>query len=291
MDEAWKKARREELWNDVVLEAARRAGIATNVPRLEIAAKVLELQRADYDEALKSVDPETLSGELEARIALLKARLTWQLMTLEAHSWLAESSPGDSLYPQDLLQDDVQGVARECLEAHLTTGGALHEKAIDPVPILLPRWVAQAVMDGLDGLAHGETQPIFQAAASNKKGDAYTWDKMRLRAVQHVAFLVGTGSTKKSARDRVELATRIKSDTLRDLETDFKKNPWSKIQIDWAKKAGQLSDLLERNPSYANSDGNTVDGYVYALLLDLQREPLGEFGRKYRDRGFDTRQT
>jgi hypothetical protein len=291
MDEAWKKARREELWNDVVLEAARKAGIATDGSRLEVASKVLELQRAEYDQALKFVDPEVLGGDFEAKTALLKARLTWQLMTLEAHSWLAESAPGDSLYPQDLLQDDVQGVARECLGAHLATGGALHEKGIDPVPVLLPRWVAQAVADGFEGLAQGETQPIFQAAASNKKGDAYTWDKMRLRAVQHVAFLVGSGSTKKSARDRVELATRIKFDTLRDLETDLRKNPWPKLQIEWAKKAGELSVVLEHNPSYANSDGNTVDGFVYALLLDLQREPLSEFGRKYRDRSFDTRQT
>lgn len=290
MDEAWKKARRDELWNDVILETARKAGIATDGSRLEVAAKVLELRRAEYDEALKSVDPEVPGGDFEVRTALQKARLTWQLMTVEAHSWLSESSPGDSLYPQDLLQPDVQGVSLECLSQYLATGSVLHEKGIDPVPVLLPRWVAQAVLDGFCGLAHGETQPIFQAAPSTKKGDAYTWDKMRLRAVQHVAFLSGTGSTKKSARERVELATRIKSGTLRDLETDLKKDPWCKLQLDWAKKAGELSRLLERNPSYANSDGNTVDGHVYALLLDLQHEPIGEFGQKYRDRGFDTRQ-
>jgi hypothetical protein len=290
MDEAWKKVRRDELWNDVVLEAARKAGIAADAPRLEVAAKVLELQRAEYDLALKSVDPEVPGGDFEAETALLKARLTWQLMTLEAHSWLSESSPGDTLYPQNLLQDDVQGVARECLGAHLITGGALHQKGIDPVPVLLPRWVAQAVLDGFDGLAHGETQPIFQAAPSTRKGDAYTWNKMRLRAVQHVAFLVGYGSTKKSAQQRVSLATNIKVGTLRDWETDFKKGPVEKFQIQWAKGAGELSAVLEHNPNYASSDGNSLDGSAYALLLDMQREPLGEFGRKYRECGFDTRQ-
>lgn len=290
MDDAWKRARREELWNNVVLEAARKAGIATNGSRLEAASKVLELQRAEYDEALKSVDPEVPGGDFEARAALFKARLTWQLMTLEAHSWLAESSPGDSLYPQDLLQDDAQGVARECLGAHLTTGGALHEKGIDPVPVLLPRWVAQAVVDGFDGLAHGETQPIFQATPSNRKGDAYTWNKMRLRAVQHVAFLVGCGSTKKSAQQRVSLATNIKVGTLRDWETDFKKEFLENLQIQWAKGAGGLSVVLEHNPNYANSDGNSVDGYAYALLLELQREPLSAFGQLYRSHNFDTRQ-
>lgn len=181
-------------------------------------------------------------------------------------------------------------MALECLGSALNAGGALHQKGIDPVAVILPRWVAQGIADGLDALAHGETQPIFQAAPSTKKGDAYTWDKMRLRAVQHVAFLAGSGSTKKSARARVELATKIKVDTLRDLETNLKKYPFEKLQIDWAKRAGELSVVLEYNPDFGVDDGNTLNANVYAILLELEREPLRAFGMRYRSHSFDTRQ-
>ncbi|MCJ2043063.1 hypothetical protein MKK58_00640 [Methylobacterium sp. J-078] len=291
MDEAWKKARREELWNDVVLQAAREAGIATDAPRLEIAAKLLEIQRAEYEDALKRIDHDVPGDEFKVQLVLGKSRLTWQVMMLEAYGWFAESSPGESLYPQELLQNDVQGVARECFGYQLAASGILHHKGIDPVALMLPRWVAQAIADGFDGLAQGQTLPIFQAAPSTKKGDAYTWDKMRLRAVQHVAFLVGSGSTKKSAQNRVELATKIKAGTLRDWETDLKKGYLEKFQIEWARKAGELSVILEYNPKYAEADGNTIDVNVHAILLETQREPLSTFGLRYRSHNFDTRQT
>jgi len=107
MDEPWKKARREELWNDVVLENARKAGITTDVPRVDVAAKLLEIQRVEYIEAQKLIDPEAPDSESDAQAVLGKARLTWQLMTLESYDWLVKSSLGDSLYPQDLLQNDL----------------------------------------------------------------------------------------------------------------------------------------------------------------------------------------
>lgn len=290
MDEDWRRARREALWNSTVLVNAKNAGIDVALPRIEVAAKLLEFQRIEYLEACKLIDPDVIGSDEEAFLALARARLTWQLLNQEAYGWLVSASPGDELGDAEIWQEDAQRAAALSLGRHLAPGGAVHREAVDPVAVMLPRWLAKSISDGLEALHRGEVQPIFQPTTGGQHGQAFTWEKMRLRAVQHVAFFSGTGSTKKSARQRVELATKIKSDTLRDWEIDLKKKPLERFMIEWARRAGELSLVLEHTPDYAKSDGNSMDGDAYAVLLELKREPLGAFGLRYRAYDFDTRQ-
>ncbi|GJD51768.1 hypothetical protein OPKNFCMD_4526 [Methylobacterium crusticola] len=281
MDSEWQKARLEELWTEVVLAQANDARLAIDQPPELIVIRLLGNLRERY---LKAIDE---SNDTEARRALAIGHLAWQLLSLEVADWLTDIGPPWPLADREFWRGDEineRFALSLTINRQLNAAPLLHQQAIDLVALMLPRWLLENLINALEALSHGEVHKLVAPTHIGKHNDAWSWEKMRLRAVQHVNFLSGQGIIKKVALKRVSVATGIGEGTLRQWETAFVKDVAANLSVDWAKKSGNLKTILEDNPRYGENDGNSVDGYAYNLLLDLREESLTQFGIRYRER-------
>lgn len=271
MDEAWKKARLDELWESYLPALADEGA---NEPRAIRAIEAIASARRDWEAAQAQQD---IVGVV---MATGRARMLWQLLSIEVGDWIADDRLGLSpLQPGSLLGSRYE--LADNLARHSESGPHPHRPAVDPVPVLLPRWVLIELRAALAALDEGETLDIVRPVASGRHGSAWSQDLMRATALQHVAFLHGQGQTKKVAQQRVAARMNIPATTLRDWERDEALKSGCEV----AYEAGKLKNILDDDPKYAEGDGNSVDSGVLARLIQFRSDPsLAEFGRAYREK-------
>jgi len=151
---------------------------------------------------------------------------------------------------------------------------------------VLPRSLYLELRDGIDALAEGETTPLLQAQLSRRHGATWSRDQMRLRALEHVHFLVGQGVAKGKARKRVSAAMgNVSVETLRDWEE--RECPRVILGLDaklndaWG--AGALLAKFRDDPEYAAREGEK-EFWAYELSLAeklSKEEPLAALGKRY----------
>jgi hypothetical protein len=147
---------------------------------------------------------------------------------------------------------------------------------------MLPRPYQTELVASLRALSDGEVRPLLAPERTGGHGNAYTWNRARLRAVEHVQFLHGQGPTKKNARERVAHAVGISVGALRSWEESEipSKIHDAERQFELARAAGNLFARYRDDPT---GRSQSVDGYVYLSLKSFESEPLAEFARRYKE--------
>jgi hypothetical protein len=213
-------------------------------------------------------------------LATSKARMIWQLLSLEVGDWIVDDRPW-MLGIQPDVAEPSRNTLRWNLEGQSEGGPHPHRPAVDPVPVLLPRRLLIELRTALAALDEGETHDIVRPAVTGRHDDAWTWDQMRATALEHVAFLHGQGLTKQIARQRVAARMDIPPNSLRDWE----RTPQLMLNYATAFDAGNLKTILDDNPKHAEGDGKTVDSGALARLHQFRSDPpLADFGQTYKER-------
>lgn len=170
MDEAWKKARRDELWDAYV----------HNVPEVDLPAGASgrTVQAFEMLHVLSIVHQAAVdAGDIDQAIhTAARGRIVWQLLTHEFVPWLFDEPLPDRRLSQP---DDWAGCERIALSVvlamHRDLGPHPHRPAIDPVPVLIPRWLLDRLAGALEALGDGEVQDIVRPAMAGRHGTAWSW--------------------------------------------------------------------------------------------------------------------
>jgi hypothetical protein len=212
----------------------------------------------------------------------------WSLLAAEIGAWIFEEieKTGWPLPESDDPATIERAKLRYMLGLQEAVGSPLHRRSLDPATFFLPRWQALKLMEALAALDQGEVRPLFERTETGRHDDPYSWDDMRQRALEHIAFLVGQGVGKGIAQRRVGTHMGgVSVNTLKDWEKSANIRPEVRRQIELANRAGQLFVVLSSNPDYAKiGSGNTMDCYEAAKLEDLTKEDLSAFGAKYSEK-------
>jgi len=217
-----------------------------------------------------------------------KASVVWQLLAGEVGCWMSTIDPSAGLF-ENIGDDPLQEQAR--LRALVSLQDAVappaHRGAMDPVALMLPRRLFNNLLRALRALRDGEVQPILAPTKSGRHNEPWSHDQARLRAVEHVCFIEGQGVAKGIARARVQAATKIARETLREWETEFGHGKFlSRLSL--ARSTGALQQKLIADPEFGKRDGDILDAHEFDLLVELtRREPLAAFGVSYRQRWGD----
>lgn len=271
MDEDWKRARLDELW-EAYLPGALKDDSSGEKSKLITCIEAIFHARSDHRFAKNRNDSLTML------LMASKARILWQLLSSELCEWMIE----DGVILTPAIRSDWDH-PRTALIALLDNCGddnsSLHLPAIDPAPILLPRWALNELRSALAALNEGEVHQLVKPDGGGRHGDAWTWDQMRACALEHVAFLHGQGTAKQLARRRVSAQTGISEGALRDWERSEQLNGGFRDALE----AGRLKIVFEDDPRHAEGDGNTISANALARLNRFKTDPsLADFGKAYR---------
>jgi hypothetical protein len=279
-NEPTKRELRENLWEAFFNEAAM-PDPGNELNRHKAAIEQIHL--------IRELSKEDRSEKERLRMFEM-AMQCWSLLAAEIGDWFMSQLDIVGIpnsVPSGLDPSGPSG--RVLLEGMLSVqeanrGSPLHRRALDPASIFLPRPQALQLLEALEALDAGEVRPLFQATATGRHGDTKTWDDMRNRALEHVAFLVGQGVKKGIARARVGAAMKnVSVNTLKTWERTAIVNPPILCGIELANKAGDLAVMLQSNPKYAEiGSGKSIDAGQWAKLKELtQEEDLLTFGARY----------
>lgn len=261
----------DSLWTSYITDVAP----DPTATRAAQAVEVLDLCHEVYKAALAQGDED------RASLSLQRGRAAWALLANEKAYWLL-GLPGLNRDPKD--PTSWLGLERVALTTEIELSDLLfpppHRPAIDPVPLLLPRWLFERLRDALSALAEGEVQDIFRPALHGRHDDAWSWDVMRRRAIEHIGFLHGTGVTLQMARQRVAAAMKVSPDTLRDWSTET----GNKERLQIAKQAGEYQLQLIADPEFGKDGSVPIDAHVLALFISIEKDPLADFGKSYHER-------
>jgi hypothetical protein len=196
---------------------------STREERAQAALIALEHLRSRFDRA------STGGATITPRLIQLEAAKVWSLFVTETAGWLL---PFDLSMSKDDYAPELKQASNEANDTSfllsfrsllryllLPTVSRTFAPVLDPVAVLLPQWLFEMLADSMDALEKGEVHPLVEPSTPGKHGPAWSWDNARVRAVQHVNFLAGTGVTKEIARQRVSAALkRVPVATLLDWE-------------------------------------------------------------------------
>jgi hypothetical protein len=209
-----------------------------------------------------------------------RANAVWSLLANEVIDWLP-SLVGETMIPAMTPASEINRMY--LLTSVMVVADAdippTHRFAIDPVVLTLDRAVFDDLRKALAALIQGEVRDILKPAKNGRHEDAWTWDQMRMRGVQHVLYLCGKGSTKRIAQRRVAGFMGITIEALRKWERDFRTNPDAHFEA--AFDAGALSIQLQDDSWSADKP---VDASVLSMMQDLETEDPKSFGTNYRGR-------
>jgi hypothetical protein len=157
-----------------------------------------------------------------------------------------------------------------------------YRSAIDPVSIVLPRWMFDSLRVALQALEKGEVHAIVQPSVTGRHDRPWTWDEMRARALEHVAFLCGQGLNKTTARKRVGKAMKnVSVNTLRAWEKRDRPIFDLELRLRTAYGAGKLLIVRADNPEYGRHPDEAIDASEMHVMKTLLAEPLSAFGPAY----------
>ncbi|WP_156453592.1 hypothetical protein [Methylobacterium sp. CCH5-D2] len=277
MDEAWKQARLGELW-EAVLKLFRDPDHAIGKGKDEIACELLRNYKkwSEIAESIGRSDEALVDDDPLRRSAT--GYLIWQLLSLDAATWTLSEVVGSP-------ENGWSGIpARMKLQAYLNMQVAAqwpsHGRAIDPMPLFIPRELVIELIEAMDALDRGEVLPILEPVPNGRHDTSWQWDVMRTRALQYVEFLRGQGQTKKNALSLVAIATGVSVHTLRDWETTIEPTE----PIEPAFEAGKIKFRQGIDPTYGSVGGEAADATGLYYLKNQMAAPLSEFGRLYQER-------
>jgi hypothetical protein len=257
------------------------------VPR---ALEVLERCRLLFEDAkARNLQPSWQSVRNHALVV-------WQLLAAEVAGWLTE------LPPFDLDASNASPLRIEELEeweplaylnlflASQCAGLPQDRQCLDPVALFLPRWLYIVLNSSITGLGEGEDETFITSRRAGRRREKLQ-SKMRLRALEHVAFLVGQGISKGVARKRVATAMKnVAPETLRDWEERECRRDYVDLDalLARARAAGEL--FVYRD--FGNAEEPVVEYYQmpypniplkteWILKLLSTDEPLADFGERY----------
>jgi hypothetical protein len=258
-----------------------RPSAAVSEKRQRSALKVLTNCRAQFEEFKASGDKDGM------RETCSRAMFAWQVFAHEM-AWLLDASSlwhwdSEERYP--LVWTEQGAVERQQLLHSLMLFQHIlaYEEDLDPVALLLPRSLFLELRDAIEALTKGETLSLLRPRASRRHGPAWSWDKMRLRALEHVHFLVGQGVAIGDARDQVSAAMKnVSAQTLRDWQEREcpRLIPQLGERLQQAHIAGEVFARVCVDNTYGEREGEI--GYeswvIQGLVLD---EDLESFGKRY----------
>lgn len=160
---------------------------------------------------------------------------------------------------------------------------------------MFPRSVESDVPDALRALNFGETRPAVTPEKTGRHGPAFSLDSLRFRAVEHVAYLNGTGLKKEAAQHLVALKFGVDEGTVKGwakrLPDTFISKSLLDKRLDFAKQMGRRSSRLGTSSTTDSADpiaeyyrqrfeANDLDawGHEFRALTGIQPEadPAGE---------------
>jgi hypothetical protein len=237
--------------------------------RAEQAIHLLRVYKGLYETA-------RTEGRDEDAVNLLQTgRAIWSILTA-GFGWLHDT-PGLSPVPQRTSQ------ARQLLLLQLSQFidaiPSTHRRAIDPVPVMLPRWLHQSLLSALAALDAGEVREPLDPI-KGRRHSAATWDAQRLMALRHVHYLHGRGLGLGKARDRVGRMMGVSPHTLRE----WKKTMSDEVSadLDVARAAGEMSVELEEDTTLGTHRDAPLGGRAYETVIEFREEPLAAFAARYR---------
>lgn len=235
--------------------------------RHRLALKFIDSCRLSFKKAVEA-------GNRDDQIAAVaKARWAAKLLIDATLGWSMDVPRLPPMEEEYWGADDH----RLLLQMHLGlgTGNVLDNIVVDTAVLLLPNWLLGRLRDGLSALDEGEVHEIVKPNSSNKHDDHWSWNRMRLRAVQHVEFLYGGGLSKQNAEQRVQRVTGIAAGTLRKWSKTFNKSSGNAELVSLAFSAGKYSEA---------PGSQTTTGAMLEFLWSMEDEPLEKFARQYKIR-------
>jgi hypothetical protein len=255
---------RESLWEAYVYPLCSKRP-ETREEREAAALHIIQMSRHI---ALTTDDLTTRLSAASSALAI------WHLLAAELGPWLIDAGSGllektNDLHPRSQLKALLQ------LQ---NAGPPTHRTSSDPVALLIPGHLRDCLENAMSALDQGEVHTLVEPRAVQRHGDAWTWDQMRFRALEYVAFLCGQGLKKQFALRRVSLSMGMgSSDTLRDWEKTgsplWAAVPDMESRLNSAREAGKI--LVDGRQD--DDDANAV-----AYLVELGQESLEEFGQRYK---------
>ncbi len=276
---------REALWATHVSPYCKKT--PTNDREKELALlDALAHHRLQAQELIKNARQNP--GDLAAAVsALSEGRIVWNLLALHSAAWLLpQELPFPPIDRQSCLNDEghlnPESAREEIIYLLDKSAGPYFDQALDPAAVLVPRWALQELVLALRALNEGEITPLLLASATGRKMAA-SWDEARMRALEHVEFLVGQDVPRTIARRRVATAMKkVSPDTLRSWSDGFKHDITFKHRMDHARGAGRLKVKLEGDPEFGKRRGETIDVDELHVFEELSKiELLPKFGDRY----------
>lgn len=275
----------ERAWKSLVTDKRKEAECDPRLPQELLAIALVLKCKAEYIAAVADRDFE------KAVSALYSARRTWQFACVDIAGWLVDIWPPIGGAQERLqVRDDWAGDEQRALSMSIQhqigrdMAGILdgeYDTLIDPVPIVIPRWLIESLMDALQALPYGEVRQIVKPSSSGRHGEAWTLNKMRLRALEHVAFMCARGGSNKiDAQRRVAKVMNISVRTLQDWDNELSSEIMNQQRVQSARMAGELQQQIDDDPSLSEEDLSSY--HEYRVLLSFRHEPLKAFGEKYR---------
>ncbi|QND58228.1 hypothetical protein [Mesorhizobium huakuii] len=220
---------------------ADRAGLAlpkSAAGRHRMALKAIDIHSAIYREGVQKDDRKVQV------VALANSRFVARVLMDEILGWSL-----DAPYLPSAHDNEAWGHPRTLLLSliELAEGfSPIEHQATLSVPLMLPVPLMNTLRDSLEALDQGEVHQLVMPK-SDGRHDAWTWDRMRLRAVQHVEFLHGQGIGIGKAREKVQKETGIAIGTLVKLSQEFNKDETKRHLVRLAFLLGQKKTTITIN--------------------------------------------
>lgn len=281
---AFKEALREKLWKALVYSGTCEPPMDLLERSVDALAAIefLREQNEEYEHLFEEQDAT------DANLAALaggqkRALAIWALFTADVMSWATEDSPSDYLEVPE--EHEVRYEIMWQIAMALTLVPPTHTEHFTRVPLYLRPETARQLLHAFQALGVGETLPMFGASVTRRHGKPWTEDQLRLRAVEHVAFLRGQGITKSMAQRRVFHATDIPPTTLQSWEKrDLPRHVVNLVRhLEIAQGAGAIYAGRQADKDYGRREGDILDSTALAFLKTIEDEPLIAFGIRYRD--------
>lgn len=187
---------------------------------------------------------------------LQRANTIWQVLTMEFAGWITEGwaecqpelrDPKWMKRPRPLLRHLLEVQDKKELRPPAT-------HPLDPVPVLLPRWLHEELQTSLEALDRGEVRPLVEHLGG--RGFGYSKLVAKLQVVIRIRYEHGTGKNLGQTRKALARKLGLHVDTPRAWEQEElpKRIPDLPELLSMAERAGKLSAELAADPTYCEKE-------------------------------------
>lgn len=157
-------------------------------------------------------------------------------------------------------------------------------RALDVVPVLLPRWLAVRLQNNLMALDVGEIGPLLTPAGTGNSG-RWTKNSRRLEVIERICYLAGQGYTIVAATEKLADLISVSVDTIDKWRSDLRQF-YDLESLDniltACKAAGEYKRKLANDPDHGKDPKNSVDAFGLQIFMHMEDEPLTDFARRFK---------